>query len=179
MARGCGTRLAGGTWKDQRGRYVCGRAAEPVTTTSKPRLRVLLVDQDHRVRAALVRLLSATNPDWLVSAVATLPTKTGGLDLPEIALVDVPSIDTADALAAIARLSGAAVPVLAISADDARRGDALEAGASGFLAKDANIELLVHEVRLTTAATSPAHPPSPTPAGAGPVPIHTHPEVPT
>lgn len=146
-------------------------------TGERPRLSVLLVDEDRRVRTALVRLLSATDPDLEVSAVPGL-TAAPSINLPDVALVDVPRGDAAPALAVIAWLSGAGVLVLAISVVDGRRRQAIEAGASVFVSKDANTDLLVQTVRSavkgTRAASSPT---SPTAPESGSVLTLTTPEV--
>lgn len=142
------------------------------------RLSVLLVDEDRRVRTALVRLLAATDPDWEVWAVPDLAFAPPTTELPDVALIDVPGGDADPALAVIAWLSGAGVPVLAISAVDGRRQQAIGAGASMFVSKDANTELLVQAVRSAVTATGTASsPPSPTSADSGYVPTPATPEV--
>jgi len=116
-------------------------------TTSQRRVTVLLVDQDRRVRAALGKLLSAVDSQWDVSAVAVLPALLATTGLPDVALIDVPMTTAAAVLSAIAELTDAAVAVVAISAYDALRGRVLEAGASTYLSKDANTDLIVQAVR--------------------------------
>ncbi len=146
-------------------------------TVERYRLSVLLVDEDRRVRTALVRLLAATDPDLDVSAVPGLTAMLPSGDLPDVALVDVPRGDAAPALAVITWLSGAGIPVLAISAVDGRRQQAIGAGASVFVSKDANTELLVQAVRTAVTSAGAASPAtSPFSPDSGSIPTPT-PEV--
>ena len=121
--------------------------------TSQRRVTVLLVDQDRRVRAALGKLLSAVDSQWDVSAVAVLPAPLATTGLPDVALIDVPMTTAAAVLSVIAKLTDAAVAVVAISAYDALRSRALEAGASTYLSKDADTDLIVQAVRAAADQT--------------------------
>lgn len=131
-------------------------------TTSR-RLTILLVDQDRRVRAALAKLLSATDPQWDVAAVAALSAPLVLTALPVVAVVDVPMVTSSPVLALISELRAATVAVVAISAYDALRGQALGAGARAFLSKDGNTDLIVEAVRAAAddVRLAPARPAAP------------------
>jgi DNA-binding NarL/FixJ family response regulator len=104
-------------------------------------LRVLLLEDDPRVRAGLRRLLEAT------PGIAVVPLGTDA----DVALVDVDLPDRAAAAARIRGLAGG-VPVVALSLDGATRDAALAAGARAFVEKDGAPETLLAALRA--AATT-------------------------
>lgn len=106
---------------------------------SKRPLRVLVLDDDPRVRTGLHRLLEAT-PDVV---------KVGlGADA-DVALVDVDLPDHAAVAARVRSLAGG-VPVVALSLAGSARPVALAAGARAFVEKDAGTDALL--AALHTAA---------------------------
>jgi DNA-binding NarL/FixJ family response regulator len=88
-------------------------------------LRVLVLDDDPRVRAGLRRLLEAT------PGITIVPLGAGA----DVALVDVDLPDRAAAAARVRGLAGG-VPVVALSLDGAARQAALDVGAHAFVEKD-------------------------------------------
>jgi DNA-binding NarL/FixJ family response regulator len=99
---------------------------------TRPSLRVLVLDDDPRVRAGLCRLLEAT-PDLVVVPLGTHA---------DVALVDVDLPDRAAVTARVRALAGG-VPVVALSLDGAARDAALASGARAFVEKDGAPEALL------------------------------------
>lgn len=115
-----------------------------MTTTG---LRVLVLDDDPRVRGGLRRLLETT------PGVTVVPL---GADA-DVALVDVDLPDRAAVAARIRALAGG-VPVVALSLDGAARAAALAAGAAAFVEKDGASNALLTALRA--AASAPRREPS-------------------
>jgi len=119
--------------------------------------RVLVVDDDQRVRAALVALLDCT-PDLAVAAdVGSVAEALVAFDstAPDAVLVDILLPSRADGLGLIAQLA-AYRPVVAISVDGAAREAALAAGASTYLEKDGRPEEILAALREVRPSSSQA-----------------------
>ncbi|MCH7230228.1 response regulator transcription factor [Glycomyces sp. L485] len=112
--------------------------------------RVLLADDHAAVRAGLRMLLDSVD-DIEVVGEASDGVEAVALArrlLPDVVVMDV-RMPRKDGIAAAAELRGVAdVLVLTSYGDDANVFDALRAGASGFLLKDADAETLVEAVRV-------------------------------
>ena len=121
-------------------------------------IRVLIADDQALVRAGLTALLGS-EPDIEVVAVAADGTEALALARelrPDVACLDI-RMPGADGIEVAAALSGPgadpAIPVLMLTTfdlDDYVFG-ALEAGASGFLLKDADPDVIVNAVRQVAA----------------------------
>ena len=116
---------------------------------SQDRLAVLLVDGDRRVRAAMVKLFTAAEPQWDVVAAAD-PICPPDLT-PDIALVDLSRNNLRAGLSLITSLRAANVVVLATSTRDGLRAEALAAGAAAFVPKDSHADY-VQAVRTAAHA---------------------------
>ena len=113
-----------------------------------PPLRILVVDDDPRVRAGLAGALGATAGVALV-AVTGSPARAlavAAAGRADVALVDALLPADADGVALVRRLSPH-VPVVAISLDGTCRRDALAAGAVAYLEKDGSLDDLVATLR--------------------------------
>ncbi|GAB3657843.1 transcriptional regulator [Glycomyces tarimensis] len=113
-------------------------------------IRVLLADDHAAVRAGLRMLLDSADDIEVVDEAAD---GVEAVELarrlsPDVVVMDV-RMPRKDGIAAAAELRGVAdVLVLTSYGDDANVFDALRAGASGFLLKDADAETLVDAVRV-------------------------------
>ena len=116
---------------------------------SHDRLAVLLIDGDRRVRTAMVKLFTAAEPQWDLIAAAE-PICPPDLT-PDIALVDLSRANLRAGLLLITSLCAANVAVLATSARDGLRADALAAGAAAFVPKDSHADF-VQAVRTAAHA---------------------------
>ena len=126
-------------------------------------IRVLLVDDHHVVRAALARLLngvedievvgSAGNGEEAVAAVADIK--------PDVVLMDL-AMPVMDGVEATGRIRAAdpsiKIVVLTSLSDRERILDALDAGAVGYLLKDADADELVRGVRAAARGDWPLDP---------------------
>lgn len=128
-----------------------------------PRTTVLVVDDHPLVRGGLISLLSST-PDLAVVGEAG-----GGLDAvrmaaelaPDVTLMDLsmPDIGGAEATRRIlAARPDAHIVVLTSFHDQVRVREALEAGAIGFLLKDAEPAVLLSAVRAAARGDAPLDP---------------------
>jgi DNA-binding NarL/FixJ family response regulator len=102
-------------------------------------LRVLVLDDDPRVRAGLCRLLEAT-PDVVVVPLGTDA---------DVALLDVDLPDRSAVAARVRALAGG-VPVVALSLDGAARDAALASGARVFVEKDGAADVLLSALHAAT-----------------------------
>lgn len=139
---------------------------EPAPSAREPR-RVLVVDGDRRVRTALSQLLTATDPDWIVTSTATCREAAveASASTPDVALVDVAPPGDAAPLRFIRRLREQGVAVVALSAHDGQRREALAHGAAAFLPKGSAADNVVAVVR---DVTGPLPGPAPEPADSAP-----------
>jgi two-component system response regulator DesR len=118
-------------------------------------IRVLIADDDHRVRGALSALLTASPGVTVVGAAASAQ---GALELaregaPSVALIDLLLPELDDGLSLIDAVSGELrIPVIAISIDGGLQDRALAAGAVAFVDKDSAPELLLDAVQAGSAA---------------------------
>ncbi|MBD3782099.1 MAG: response regulator transcription factor [Micrococcales bacterium] len=120
------------------------------------RLRVLVVDDDARVRSALRHLLDDVG-ELRCLAVDTgqaVRLLTWGSNVSDVAVVDLPSGSPAASPAGCAlveRLAGL-VPVVVVSMSGSRRSDALAAGAHSFVEKDGDGGALLAAIRSAVDA---------------------------
>ncbi len=101
--------------------------------------RVLIVDDDPRVRAALTALITATTDLTVAAAVGTARDACAALATRpvDLILVDVQLPHRDDGIGLIQTLSRSHL-VVAMSIDGSRRASALQAGAADFLEKNGN-----------------------------------------
>jgi DNA-binding NarL/FixJ family response regulator len=114
-------------------------------------VRVLIVEDDPRVRTALRRFLSASDN---IEVVGDAGERESALELarqlaPAVALVDVHLPTQSDGLGLVHSLTDLGVPVVAISIHGSARGSALAAGAEQFLDKDSAPDHMVAALRRT------------------------------
>jgi two-component system response regulator DesR len=118
-------------------------------------IRVLIADDDHRVRIALSTLLT-TSADFEV--VGAAGTAAGALTLarehrPTVALIDMHLPDPADGLGLLRTISGELhIPAIAISVDGGLAKNALAAGAADFFDKDGMAERLISALRTVASS---------------------------
>jgi len=120
------------------------------------KIKVLLADDHPVVREGLQTML-ATTPDIEVVAEAS-----DGLDAiekanehqPDVVLMDIrmPNLDGLEATRRIkSQLTSTSVIILTVYDNDAYIVDAVRAGASGYLLKDASKDLIVHTIRAVNS----------------------------
>ena len=113
--------------------------------------RVLVIDDDPRVRTALGALLASTAdlaPAGQAASAAEAEDAEGAHGPFDLAVVDVLLPEAATGLALIRRLA-ARGPVVAISVSSAHRAPALAAGAIAFLDKDGRPDTLLAALRAS------------------------------
>lgn len=116
-------------------------------------LRILIVEDDPRVRTALRAFLSEGGFE-VVGDAATAATalQMARERAPDVVLVDVLTTHGPDGIELLRTLTGELrIPAVAISIHGGVRGDALAAGAYSFLDKDSAPELLVATLREAAA----------------------------
>jgi DNA-binding NarL/FixJ family response regulator len=126
-------------------------------------IRVVLVDDHAVVRSGLTQLLDASGD---IAVVGTAADGAEALDVvretqPDVVLMDLqmPGVDGVSATRAIAEEQpSAAVVVLTSFSDSERIVAALDAGALGYLLKDADPEDVLEGVRAVSRGESPIHP---------------------
>jgi DNA-binding NarL/FixJ family response regulator len=125
-------------------------------------IRVLLVDDHAIVRRGLEQLLSGV-PD--IEVVATAGDGAAALEAiartePQVVLMDLqmPGMDGVEATRRIVAAGGPDVLVLTSFSDAERILAALDAGAVGYLLKDAEPEAVIEGVRAVSRGESPLHP---------------------
>jgi DNA-binding NarL/FixJ family response regulator len=131
--------------------------------TEQNQLTVVLVDDHAVVRRGLADLLSST-PDLVV--VGTAADGAEALTLvrecrPDVVLMDLqmPGVDGVEATRTIVEEGlGAQVLVLTSFSDSERIIAALDAGAVGYLLKDADPDVVLEGVRAVARGESPLHP---------------------
>jgi DNA-binding NarL/FixJ family response regulator len=153
-----------------------------VTTAPRPRIRVLIADDQRVVRDGLNMLVSLIDGVEVIGLAGdgTEAVRLAEAHRPDVILMDLrmPGLDGATATAQVReRLPGTQVLVLTTYADEAAILSALRAGALGYLTKDASAEQIeaavraVHagqthldpavQARLVAAVTSPSPGPAP------------------
>ena len=126
-------------------------------------IRVLIADDHPLARAGLQQLLGALDDIAVIGAAA------GGEDAlrlaaehqPDVVLMDLemPGTDGVEATRELRRRQpAAAVVVLTSFSDRERILAALDAGAVGYLLKDADADELAHAIRAATEGDAPLHP---------------------
>ena len=125
-------------------------------------VRVLVTDDHAMVRRGLVELLSAAEGIEVVAQAANgreAVEKVAEL-APDVVLMDLqmPEMDGVTATRQVVSESGAQVLVLTSFSDADRIVDALDAGAVGYMLKDAEPEDLIEAVRAVSRGDSPLHP---------------------
>lgn len=126
-------------------------------------IRVLVVDDHMVVRAGLVSLLSASSE---IDVVGDAADGQAAVDAyiaaePDVVLMDLsmPGMDGIEATARIRQMNPAAhVLVLTSFSDRKRVADALGAGASGYVLKDADPSAIVDAIRAVAQGASPMDP---------------------
>jgi DNA-binding NarL/FixJ family response regulator len=118
-------------------------------TGSAERIRVLIADDDHRVRTALSTLLTGTGFD----IVGTSGTTESALTLarqqrPMVALIDILLPEAPDGLGLLRAITNELrIPAIAMSVDGGLKNSALAAGAARFFDKDGTADRLVAALR--------------------------------
>jgi two-component system NarL family response regulator len=120
------------------------------------KIKVVLVD-DHPVVREGLRIMLSTVPD--IEVVAEAGDGVEALEKvkehqPHVVLMDLrmPKLDGVEAIRRIkSQLPSTLVIVLTVYDDDAYIVDAVRAGASGYLLKDASKDLIVHTIRAVTS----------------------------
>jgi DNA-binding NarL/FixJ family response regulator len=125
-------------------------------------VRVLVTDDHAMVRRGLIELLSAAEGIEVVGEAANgreAVARAAELT-PDVVLMDLqmPEMDGVTATRAIAAESGPQVLVLTSFSDAERIVDALDAGAVGYMLKDAEPDDLIEAVRSVAQGDSPLHP---------------------
>jgi DNA-binding NarL/FixJ family response regulator len=125
-------------------------------STGQPR-RVLVVDRDARVRAALAALIDATPGLEVAAATGSLADvgRIARMVAATVAVVDVDAARPDDDLAIINDLARC-LPVVAVCAASSAGGRAVAAGASAFCDKDGDADCLMAAV--VAAAQRPRRP---------------------
>ncbi|UFN42952.1 response regulator [Nocardioides okcheonensis] len=126
-------------------------------------IRVVVADDHHVVRRGLTGLIDSTD-DLEVVGVATNGAEAIEMvreHRPDVALMDLqmPGVDGVEATRAIlAEALGTEVLVLTSFSDQARIHAAIDAGAVGYLLKDAEPEVLLDGIRAVARGESPIDP---------------------
>ncbi len=131
-------------------------------TTTQP-IRVVLVDDHAVIRAGLEQLLAGTDD---IEVVGTAANGAEALDVvrrirPDVVLMDLqmPKVDGVAATRAImSEQLGVDVLVLTSFSDSERIVAALDAGAVGYLLKDADPDDVLQGIRAVSRGESPLHP---------------------
>ena len=113
------------------------QADAPIEQSTAPRLRVLIVEDDARVRRALRSLIDCT-PDLRVVGEAGSTPSAKRLDLvlrPDVVVLDLLLPHPSDGLEVLGELRGRGRPVVAVSGAGELEPQAMRAGAHAFLEK--------------------------------------------
>lgn len=125
-------------------------------------MKVLVVDDHAMVRKGLVQLLSAVEGLEVVGEAANgrEAVQQAAALAPDVVLMDLqmPVMDGISATREITALGRTQVLVLTSFSDTERIVDALDAGAVGYMLKDAEPDDLVEAVRSVARGDSPLHP---------------------
>ena len=134
-----------------------------MTTDTPRRITVVLADDHAVIRAGLQQLLAGTDD---IEVVGTADNGAGAVEMarahrPDVVLMDLqmPGVDGVTATRAImAEQLGVDVLVLTSYSDGERIVAALDAGAVGYLLKDADPEDVLEGIRAVSRGESPIHP---------------------
>lgn len=113
-------------------------------------IRVLIAEDDHRVRTALATLLTSTAGFDIVGTSATTDS---ALTLarqhrPTVALIDILLPEAPDGLGLLRAITDDLhIPAIAMSIDGGLRNSALAAGATAFFDKDSTADRLITALR--------------------------------
>ncbi len=135
----------------------------PTTPSTTTPIRVVLVDDHAVIRAGLEQLLAGTED---IEVVGTAANGAEALDVvrrirPDVVLMDLqmPQVDGVAATRAImSERLGVDVLVLTSFSDSERIIAALDAGAVGYLLKDADPDDVLQGIRAVSRGESPLHP---------------------
>jgi len=117
---------------------------------SREPIRVLIADDDHRVRTALSALLTGTAG---FDVVGTSGTTESALTLarehrPMVALIDILLPEAPDGLGLLSAITNELrIPAIAMSVDGGLKNSALAAGAARFFDKDGTADRLIAALR--------------------------------
>lgn len=117
-------------------------------------IRVLIADDDHRVRTALSALLTSTAGFDIVGASATTDSafSLARQHRPTVALIDILLPEALDGLGLLRAITNELhIPAIAMSIDGGLRNRALAAGATQFFDKDGTADLLIAALRAVAA----------------------------
>jgi DNA-binding NarL/FixJ family response regulator len=117
-------------------------------------IRVLIADDDHRVRTALSTLLATSTGFDVVGAASNAASalKLAREHRPSVALVDMLLPDASDGLGLTRAMTAELhIPTIAISINGGLEVSALSAGAAGFVDKDSPVDLLLAALRGAAA----------------------------
>ena len=118
-------------------------------------VRVLIADDDRRVRSALVNFLSGADGIAVVGAAATTETalQMANDESPQVALVDLLFPDARDGLGLLETITGGLrIPAIAISIECRLRDQAFAAGALTFIEKGSDPQRFLDAVREAVRA---------------------------
>lgn len=121
-------------------------------------VRVLIADDDHRVRTALSTLLTSSSGFDIVGTSATTD---GALTLarqhrPTVALIDILLPEAPDGLGLLHAITNELhIPAIAMSVDGGLRKGALAAGAASFFDKDGRADQLIAALRAVNSQATP------------------------
>jgi DNA-binding NarL/FixJ family response regulator len=121
------------------------------------RLRILIVDDHDLFRTGLRSLLEEEGFEVLEAAGGEAALRMTGSFMPDVAIMDMqmPGMSGIEATRELAaRKTGVAVLMLTVTADEEGVLDAIRAGASGYLLKDARLSEIVAGVRAAAAGHS-------------------------
>jgi DNA-binding NarL/FixJ family response regulator len=124
-------------------------------------VRVLIADEDARVRTALRRFLSASPGFDVVddTGTAALALDLVRLHTPAVAIVGIAPLYAAEGLDVLRALTGKlGIPAVAMSTHAALRRPALAAGACRFLEKDGSLDALLQALRAAVRTSSAGQP---------------------
>jgi DNA-binding NarL/FixJ family response regulator len=117
----------------------------PPASTPLPGNRLLLVDDDNRVRAALVALLASVREIEVVGSCADAAEARSLVAVvqPDLVLLDVLLPTAREGLELLRALRAEGIPAVAMSISGGLRDAALSAGAVAFLEKEGSPEALI------------------------------------
>jgi two-component system response regulator DesR len=117
-------------------------------------IRVLIADDDHRVRTALSTLLTSSDGFDIVGASATVDSALtmARQHRPTVALIDILLPEAPDGLALLRAITDELdIPAIAMSINGGLRNSALAAGATLFIDKDNTADQLIAALRAVAS----------------------------